>query len=315
MAPQLMAAVVVLVAARCGEAISEKSVEEVLRCPQGTALGVVAHAVTPLVLPPPAPARRQRRFIKEQPPAPPALHEGLALIDDAESVTFDEAIVMDAGQGKPAFGDTSNASVAASSEQDSEERHVVLDAGWGARWSLPDEGDTTSAARRRDVALMELHLRNVSIEQLHAKANSSVAEFLGPLEAELSQVEGQRGRIRVIGVFGRYASRRWRLEEVARPVRVAEEVAVVFEASTSHAGVEQVIDSLRTRLLHLDLASPLRSPRFASVLEGFNITRHVPTKPKRHTTQELESIKAMRTMALPIFLSAVFTGLLLWLAS
>lgn len=330
-APALAPLLLLLAVGRAG-AVSGKAVE-VLRCSAvggpacgGDAADLAAAAAFGEApwgarLPRPKPVR-QRRYVSEE----VVLAEGggerqrrsiAAMGDDAQAVTFDEALVMDASRAVAASSRSTQAANASEASGAAQGPGVFgLDEGWGLSAPPPSEAD--EAPLHTDTVTLELRLHNISVEQMHSKSNNSVAEILGPLEEALGSAEGQApGKVRVLGIFGRYTTRRWRLEEVARPPRIGEEVVVVFEASTAHAeSVEQVIDRLRAGLSPPAPGSALAaSPALVAALGHFSIGLHTPAKHKARTGTERESVKALRTMALPILLSALFTGALIWLAS
>lgn len=164
----------------------------------------------------------------------------------------------------------------------------------------------------RHAVSLELRLRGLTVARLHGSAASSVAEFLLAVQRELSQAEGQRGEpISILGVFGRYAMK----GEEAQRAHCDEEVVVMFQASTVHSdSVDQVVERLQARMAQPDPQGKLAS-QFGFTLQNASVALVTATPGPRVGPGDPEGIRTMGSVALPIGVSAAFTGVLIWLAA
>jgi len=164
--------------------------------------------------------------------------------------------------------------------------------------------------------LLELHLHGVTLKQLHRSTKSSLAEFLLAVHSEFSQ---DLERLNILGIHERYRQEKHGSlaqtdsdQEV--PVRrVNQEVVVRFEAIPDQkAGrmPEQVVQTLAARLA--DPSSPLLAEPFAFAFKNASLSESAVPDLAATPVDMHSDPKALGAMALPIGVSAVFTGILLW---
>lgn len=169
--------------------------------------------------------------------------------------------------------------------------------------------------------LLEMHLRHATLRALRS-GGGGLAGLLLSLSQELSRAAGvAQRRIAVLAIHERYQ----RLDpieaswsdggESLRAVRSEEEVVVRFEVKPVMAEGEpdpgRVLEALRRALAAPD-SGLLRGPLGATLQNAtltLTLADHFAAPPKRREVQ------SMSAMALPIGLSAAFTGVLIWIAA
>lgn len=171
--------------------------------------------------------------------------------------------------------------------------------------------------------LLELHLHGTNLQKLRSGGRGSLAEFLLSLNEELSRGAGVgRQRIAILAIHERYQrldaiEASWSSGGEPLPVtRTGEEVVVRFEVTPARIRTapdpRHVLDILRTRLASPD--SMLMSGPLGSTLENATISLtlsdEILSSPRRR-----REAASMSAMALPIGISAAFTGVLIWIAA
>mmetsp|Transcript_86140 Transcript_86140/g.184572 ORF Transcript_86140/g.184572 Transcript_86140/m.184572 type:complete len:390 (-) Transcript_86140:197-1366(-) len=172
--------------------------------------------------------------------------------------------------------------------------------------------------------LLELHLRRTNLQKLRSVGDGrNLAAFLLTLSQELSHAAGvDAQRIGILAIHERYQrldpiEASWSAGGESLPaVRSREEVVVRFEVTAAKIQTEpdprQVLDILRTRLA--SPGSTLLSGPLGSTLQNATISLTLSDEilsiPRRR--RDAASVSAM---ALPIGISAAFTGILIWIAA
>lgn len=178
-------------------------------------------------------------------------------------------------------------------------------------------------AERYDVIpqgwLLELHLHGITLKDLRRNTKSSVTEFLLPLHSELSR---NLRSLSVLGIHERFQQRQERLpnqfgdEAEAVPARMSQEVIVRFEAVPKQAAGQMPEEVMQTLAAQLDdPACSLHNERFGFALANTSFTQASAPDLVASKVDVQADAKTWSAMALPIGISATFTGILLWLAA
>jgi len=164
--------------------------------------------------------------------------------------------------------------------------------------------------------LTELHLPHVTLRQLHTKSKGSLARFLLDLRKELSSATSvEEERLNIIGIQGQY--QRMDAIDGDEPVRVNEEVLVRMELMDPESKEEKkpldVITKIRDELLPGGALTkgPLKDQLTNATINLSSAT----TLSAQHIEAERRGAARLSAMALPIGISAAFTGILIWLAA
>lgn len=159
---------------------------------------------------------------------------------------------------------------------------------------------------------LELHLHETTLQSVHSAARTSLAELLLLVLRDLRQAAGIGGQeIRMLGIHGVYQS-----DDASSNSRKDEEVVVRFAVlprGGSQLFPEQVVGALNARLN--SPSSALRASPFAYALRNATIVVGQPRATEVAAQRKQEDIVRLGAMALPIAISAAFTGLLIWLAA
>lgn len=188
----------------------------------------------------------------------------------------------------------------------------------------------------------ELHLPAVTLGQLHVSAHGSLARFLLDLRQELGRVlQIDERRLSVLGIYGRY--RRVMVDEAMQlqteeaesnvlkeavtsfalmdqegePNRVGEEVVVKLEVlpgKFGDPGPAGVLQDLEEKLQDRT-SSLMQGPMRETLADGSLVIISQPEMTPGDTITEREGMARLSAMALPIGISAAFTGILIWLAA
>mmetsp|Transcript_110573 Transcript_110573/g.195841 ORF Transcript_110573/g.195841 Transcript_110573/m.195841 type:complete len:415 (-) Transcript_110573:122-1366(-) len=178
--------------------------------------------------------------------------------------------------------------------------------------------------------LLELHMPQVTLRELHSASHGSLASFLLELRGELSKAaDVDEPRISILGIYGRFKRLdgvgEGFLEHVGRQAsssppaatHVDEEVIVRFEVLPGwgeDAEPREVLDILRNELRRPN--SGISSGPLGTKLENATLTLSAPvglgSLPRAH---EQRGMAHMSAMAWPIGISAAFIGVLIWLAA
>lgn len=176
--------------------------------------------------------------------------------------------------------------------------------------------------------LLEMHLPEVTLRELHSSSHGSLAQFLLEVREQLcSGAKVPPARISILGIHGRYKrSDNAGLFHVRKgehqghsggPFHFNEEVVVRFEILPGFADdpdPKQVLSILELGLSKSD--SSLMSGPLSTVLVNASITSSSPlgviTEPRM---VEHRGMAHMSAMAWPIGISAAFIGILIWLAA
>lgn len=182
--------------------------------------------------------------------------------------------------------------------------------------------------------LLELHMPEVTLRELHSASHGSLATFLLELRGELSKAaDVEEPRISILGIHGRF--KRLDQEGLLRistehagsqdvpgqPVpssHIDEEVIVRFEVLpgwSDDAEPREVLDILRERLNNPK--SELQTGPLSSRLDNATLTLSAPVGIGGSMPRNVEhrGMAHMSAMAWPIGISAAFIGVLIWLAA
>mmetsp|Transcript_47150 Transcript_47150/g.135058 ORF Transcript_47150/g.135058 Transcript_47150/m.135058 type:complete len:324 (-) Transcript_47150:47-1018(-) len=253
-------------------------------------------------------SRRRRRTLTAQ-----ALHGLAALEEQAEHRVHDQqsgAFMARAGQDTSASADASRSddeSVRFGVDGNSSENHsrqLPMNDFMGGPTDPPQQDPS-------DGIQLELHLPGVTLKELHDSARKSVAEFLLALQAELSR--GREGtEFTVIGLSQRYRLDTSGEQPVQRDTEVVVKIWAKLTPNDQRNEVE-VIDALSGQLA--DPACTLRNSTFSFAMQNLSITTSNPLGSLPVAAMVATGTQALSAMALPIGISAAFTGFLLWLAA
>lgn len=170
--------------------------------------------------------------------------------------------------------------------------------------------------------LLELHLTNTTLRELHKKLHGSLADFMATLRRELGgAMRLNASGVSILGIYGRYQRAGGGDSEEARDQpasRIGEEVIVRFLVKGrgeggEEADVSKLLDGLREALRNPE--SDLRKGPLKEHLRGATV--------QLSFTSELANTRLLRgprhhqlsSVAMPIAISAAFTGILIWLAA
>lgn len=175
--------------------------------------------------------------------------------------------------------------------------------------------------------LLELHLPEVTLKELHSSSRGSLAQFLSEVRGELRKgAEVVEPRISILGIHGRY--KRYdttglyhmsseRTGHITAPSHVDEEVVVRFEILPGWADDPDPRKALNVlkKQLHSSESELMNGP-LATVLVnatvGISAPVSIATQPQM---VEHRGMAHMSAMAWPIGISAAFIGVLIWLAA
>lgn len=156
--------------------------------------------------------------------------------------------------------------------------------------------------------MLELHLHNTTIQQLHKKAKGSVMSFLQTLHEEFAKAEGLKHyQIKILGIHGRYT--------VREGPHFHDEVLVMFSvAPQAKDGARRwIIEALNARLNATD--NSVHESAFGFALRNASIVEGSATSRFATRVGNKQEVTQVSTMMLPIGISAAFTGMLVWLAA
>lgn len=175
--------------------------------------------------------------------------------------------------------------------------------------------------------LLELHMPEVTLRELHASSRGSLAQFLLEIRGEIGKAsEVDETRISILGIHGRY--KRYDGDGFFRvssthesalqaPAHVDEEVVVRFELLPgwpSDSDPRQALNALREQLS--ESGSAIMHGPLGTILANATVTSSalvgVATQPRM---AEHRGMAHMSAMAWPIGISAAFIGVLIWLAA
>jgi hypothetical protein len=175
--------------------------------------------------------------------------------------------------------------------------------------------------------LLELHLPEVTLKELHSSSRGSLAQFLLEVRGELNKsAEVVESRISILGIHGRY--KRYdtsglyhmsseRTGHITGPSHVDEEVVVRFEILPGWADDPDPRQALNvlTKQLHSSKSDLMRGPLgtiLVNATVGISAPVSIATQPQM---VEHRGMAHMSAMAWPIGISAAFIGVLIWLAA
>jgi len=173
-----------------------------------------------------------------------------------------------------------------------------------------EEGDESYLPSGR---LLELHLHDITLKELRHSTKSSVTEFLLALHSELGR---NMQRVSILGLHERY---RQNLPDEAMaeepPKRLSQEVVVRFEAAPKRAASQasRVLETLSAQLD--DPTCSLRKGPFAFAFANTTLSEEFTPDLGALGSEVHGETATIGAMALPIGISATFTGILLWLAA
>lgn len=176
----------------------------------------------------------------------------------------------------------------------------------------------TSGLYAEPSVVVELHLRNVSMQQLKTSTHGSVVGLLLGLNEELSKAEElEHFHLKVLSITGRYLVKEGASSGAPRP-HAEEEVLVKLSVAPVDAkagGQAWIVDAMNARLRAPDNAL-LRSP-FAFALKNASVVES-PAGAQGHLSSrpfDRNQVTQVGALLLPIAVSAVFTAMLVWLAA
>lgn len=177
--------------------------------------------------------------------------------------------------------------------------------------------------------LLELHLPALSLEEIHHGSYKSLADFLLKLREALSSTAGVKlQHISILGIHERFQLQSTptaaQLQAEASNLATqsvgtvtGRELLVRFAVTSRNASdldPQSAVDTLRSAIR--DRTSKLMSGPLGSALQNSTITLSLSSDltvtPLR---QQKETATQISAMALPIGISAAFTGILVWLAA
>lgn len=163
-------------------------------------------------------------------------------------------------------------------------------------------------------ALAELRLPSVTLRQLHSMAKGSLARFLLDLRTDLGGgAQVPSSRINILSIHERYQ----RATEMRGKHRL-EEVVVRFEVMPGELGRERPEPHEALDFLKEDLSRELAGVRTSGLdLSNASIEERFPAPgmESRAAMEEKEGVARLAALAVPIGISAAFTGILIWLAA
>mmetsp|Transcript_54505 Transcript_54505/g.127350 ORF Transcript_54505/g.127350 Transcript_54505/m.127350 type:complete len:281 (+) Transcript_54505:83-925(+) len=167
--------------------------------------------------------------------------------------------------------------------------------------------------------MVELVMRNLGLRELHVRARGSITRFLLSLRKELAEAgEVPEERIGIREIFGRYQLSRVTAQPPAdanaENDRQREEVVVRLEVvGVDNPIATDLLDKWR-EMLHTE-QSPLRSGPLKAELANADLLPSRVSVLRPEPEDEQHGATRLSSMALPIGISAVFTGILIWLAA
>lgn len=190
-----------------------------------------------------------------------------------------------------------------------------------------EDKDVFAPFGRSDLGTVaELHMPHVTLHQLHSNSKGSLARFLVQLRGQLSlAAEIDERRITILEIKGRYKrvpnADAINLNDIGSelgfvqdPGRQEEEVIVKLEIVPGGAGEEEpkkVMEKIG-RLLSQKQSILMKGPLHSTLLDASLQPIRSAVTP---ISDEREGMARLSSMALPIGISAAFTGILIWLAA
>lgn len=178
--------------------------------------------------------------------------------------------------------------------------------------------------------LLELHMPQVTLKELHSSSRGSLAQFLMQVRGEICKGTAvQEPRISILGIHGRYKryesedllhlhSERTSQSQSKGPSHVEEEVVVRFEILpgwNNDPDPHQAFDALKQQLT--SPASSVMLGPLSTVLTNATVLLSAPSgmASGNRMSEHGHGMAHMSAMAWPIGISAAFIGVLIWLAA
>mmetsp|Transcript_54249 Transcript_54249/g.100279 ORF Transcript_54249/g.100279 Transcript_54249/m.100279 type:complete len:298 (+) Transcript_54249:110-1003(+) len=166
--------------------------------------------------------------------------------------------------------------------------------------------------------MVELVMRDLGLRELHVRARGSITRFLLSLRKELAEAgEVPEERIGIREVFGRYQLSRVAVQPANQDPdseRQREEVVVRLEVLGGDNPIAtDLLDKWR-EMLHNE-QSPLRTGPLKAEFANADLLPSRVSVLRPEPEDEQHGATRLSSMALPIGISAVFTGILIWLAA
>jgi len=177
--------------------------------------------------------------------------------------------------------------------------------------------------------LLELHMPQVTLKELHSSSRGSLAQFLMQVRGEICKGTAvEEPRISILGIHGRY--KRYESDSLLhmksdrinqskpQPSHIEEEVVVRFEILpgwNNDPDPHQAYDALKQQLT--SPASSVMLGPLSTVLTNATVLLSAPSgmASGRSMTEHGHGMAHMSAMAWPIGISAAFIGVLIWLAA
>lgn len=166
---------------------------------------------------------------------------------------------------------------------------------------------------------VELRLPEVTLRDLHSDSNGSLARLLLELRATLARLARVEERcIGVVGIHERYEQPKGNAEKASRESRQHVQVLVRLEvlpgSEPGGPSAEEVVQLLiHTAVSSWHLEGPLGALLSNATLVRGSSAREEAMTAARHAQEQGEA--RLSAMALPIGISAAFTGVLVWLTA
>jgi len=197
----------------------------------------------------------------------------------------------------------------------------------------PFQGDTGMRVIRTNLGpfsylgtelILELHVPGLTLHELHHTVHKSLSDFLLNLHKAISKASSvSMNRIKILSIYGRYrASENAGMISIGapakNPMRTEDEIVVRFEVLPAQEKQDEpdppaVLDVLRQKLQASD---PIFvGGKLGNILQNSTITLSLSSGLARITQAHEKSKNQVSTMALPIGISAAFTGILVWIAA
>lgn len=166
------------------------------------------------------------------------------------------------------------------------------------------------------LAILELHLHNVTMQQLRKSLKTSVVDLLMGLHREFVKASGlEHFQIKILGIHGRYLVH---ASPTGRQPHGDEEVVVKFSVAPVEAKAGErdwLLEALNERL-----SSPDNSLLASSIAFAFHNTSVVEAQGGSASLASSRlygkhAAGQVGPLLLPIAVSAAFTGVLVWLAA
>lgn len=167
---------------------------------------------------------------------------------------------------------------------------------------------------------LELHLPGWTLQRLHGTHGGTLTDFLRDLQIELSGAAGIGSKqLAILGIHERFQ----RLDYQTGPLRrsksaaqhaqrLGEEVLVRFSVQPGKPGPDPL--SAAEALQVAVMGGSLLQGKVGPMLQNATIAQSVTSRLTAPVTEK-DSLQRMSAMALPIGISAAFTGILIWLAA